>query len=43
MIKAVPARPGSRWSLTTDETEPAALRELAYGCPLETVTYEPAP
>ncbi|CAM5559559.1 HNH endonuclease family protein [Streptomyces purpurascens] len=32
-----------RWSLTTDEAELAALRELADACPLQTVTYELAP
>ncbi|MGP3737543.1 HNH endonuclease family protein (plasmid) [Streptomyces sp. GDS52] len=31
-----------RWSLTADETEVAALREVAAGCPDQTVTYEPA-
>jgi hypothetical protein len=31
-----------RWSLTSDEAEVAALREVAAGCPDQTVTYEPA-
>jgi hypothetical protein len=31
-----------RRSLTADETEVAALREVAAGCPGQTVTYEPA-
>ncbi|MFI9755766.1 hypothetical protein [Streptomyces collinus] len=31
-----------RWTLTADEDELAALRELGDVCPLETVTYEPA-
>ncbi|CAL9673453.1 hypothetical protein SUDANB15_07583 (plasmid) [Streptomyces sp. enrichment culture] len=31
-----------RWSLAADETELAALREVAAGCPGQTVTYEPA-
>ncbi|MDN3249761.1 HNH endonuclease family protein [Streptomyces sp. ZSW22] len=31
-----------RWSLTADETEVAALREAADGCPEQSVTYEPA-
>ncbi|TWD12895.1 uncharacterized protein DUF1524 [Streptomyces sp. T12] len=31
-----------RWSLAADETEVAALRETAAGCPDQTVTYEPA-
>ncbi|WP_331763565.1 HNH endonuclease family protein (plasmid) [Streptomyces hirsutus] len=31
-----------RWSLTADEAELAALREVATGCPDQTVTYEPA-
>jgi hypothetical protein len=31
-----------RWSLTADEAEVAALREVAAGCPDQTVTYEPA-
>ncbi|MEV7862924.1 HNH endonuclease family protein [Streptomyces hirsutus] len=30
-----------RWSLTVDEAEVAALREVAAGCPDRTVTYEP--
>ncbi|MEV0693075.1 HNH endonuclease family protein [Streptomyces sp. NPDC050388] len=30
-----------RWSLTADETEVAALREVAGGCPGQSVTYEP--
>lgn len=30
-----------RWSLTADEAEVAALREVAAGCPDQTVTYEP--
>jgi hypothetical protein len=32
-----------RWSLTTDETELTALRELADACPLQTVKYQLAP
>ncbi|MFC9131927.1 HNH endonuclease family protein [Streptomyces sp. NPDC057099] len=32
-----------RWTLTADETELAALRELAVDCPLQTVQYELAP
>ncbi|RDD85046.1 HNH endonuclease family protein [Streptomyces parvulus] len=31
-----------RWSLSADEAEAAALREVAAGCPGQTVTYEPA-
>ncbi|MER6112794.1 HNH endonuclease family protein [Streptomyces hirsutus] len=31
-----------RWELTADESELAALREVATGCPEQTVTYEPA-
>ncbi|GAA2768863.1 hypothetical protein GCM10010103_79070 [Streptomyces paradoxus] len=31
-----------RWSLAADEAEVAALREVAVGCPEQTVTYEPA-
>ncbi|MFJ8546348.1 HNH endonuclease family protein [Streptomyces sp. NPDC093586] len=31
-----------RWSLAADEAEVAALREVAAGCPDQTVTYEPA-
>ncbi|WP_306943046.1 HNH endonuclease family protein [Streptomyces phaeochromogenes] len=31
-----------RWGLAVDDTELAALRDLALGCPLESVTYEPA-
>ncbi|MFH9016120.1 HNH endonuclease family protein [Streptomyces sp. NPDC017943] len=31
-----------RWTLTTDDTELAALRELAGDCPLQNVAYEPA-
>jgi hypothetical protein len=31
-----------RWSLTADGAEVAALREAATGCPLQTVTFEPA-
>ncbi len=31
-----------RWSLAADESEVAALRETAVGCPDQTVTYEPA-
>ncbi|WP_369180982.1 HNH endonuclease family protein [Streptomyces mutabilis] len=31
-----------RWSLTADETEVAALREAADGCPEQSVSYEPA-
>ncbi|MFB7655007.1 MULTISPECIES: HNH endonuclease family protein [unclassified Streptomyces] len=31
-----------RWSLSADEAEAAALREVAVGCPGQTVTYEPA-
>ncbi|GGU15079.1 hypothetical protein GCM10010272_69920 [Streptomyces lateritius] len=30
-----------RWSLAADEAEVAALREMAAGCPEQTVTYEP--
>ncbi|MFE7765372.1 HNH endonuclease family protein [Streptomyces sp. NPDC057438] len=30
-----------RWSLAADEAEAAALREVAAGCPEQTVTYEP--
>lgn len=30
-----------RWSLTADETEVAALREAASGCPEQSVSYEP--
>lgn len=32
-----------RWSLSADEAELAALREVATGCPEQTVTYGPAP
>jgi hypothetical protein len=32
-----------RWALSADETEVAALAEVAAGCPEQTVTYEPAP
>ncbi|WOT40603.1 HNH endonuclease family protein [Streptomyces coeruleorubidus] len=32
-----------RWSLTADEPERAALRELGDSCPLQNVEYEPAP
>ncbi|MET9142092.1 HNH endonuclease family protein [Streptomyces parvulus] len=32
-----------RWSLSADEAEAAAVREVAVGCPEQTVTYEPAP
>jgi hypothetical protein len=32
-----------RWALSADETEAAALAEVAAGCPEQTVTYEPAP
>ncbi|MFJ3213556.1 HNH endonuclease family protein [Streptomyces flaveolus] len=32
-----------RWSLSADETEVAALAEVAAGCPEQTVRYEPAP
>ncbi|CAL9365532.1 hypothetical protein SUDANB151_00742 [Streptomyces sp. enrichment culture] len=32
-----------RWSLSADEAEAAALREVADGCPEQTLTYEPAP
>lgn len=31
-----------RWSLAADETEVAALREVAADCPDQNVTYEPA-
>ncbi|MGW2176342.1 HNH endonuclease family protein [Streptomyces sp. NPDC001705] len=31
-----------RWSLSADEAEAAAVREVAAGCPDQTVTYEPA-
>ncbi|WP_122614675.1 HNH endonuclease family protein [Streptomyces sp. Tu 4128] len=31
-----------RWTLSADEAEAAALREVAVGCPGQTVTYEPA-
>ncbi|MFF1680300.1 hypothetical protein [Streptomyces sp. NPDC058256] len=31
-----------RWGLAADEVELSALRDLALGCPLESVTYEPA-
>jgi hypothetical protein len=31
-----------RWNLTVDETELAALRELAGNCPLQSVAYGPA-
>ena len=31
-----------RWELTADEAELAALREVATGCPDQSVTYEPA-
>lgn len=31
-----------RWGLTVDGAELAALRDVAVGCPFETVTYEPA-
>ncbi|WP_189845339.1 HNH endonuclease family protein [Streptomyces umbrinus] len=31
-----------RWGLAADDTELAALRDIAFGCPLESVTYEPA-
>jgi hypothetical protein len=30
-----------RWSLTADEAEAATVREVAAGCPEQTVTYEP--
>lgn len=30
-----------RWNVAADDTEPAALRDLALGCPLQSVTYEP--
>ncbi|MEU6571987.1 HNH endonuclease family protein [Streptomyces parvulus] len=32
-----------RWTLSADETEAAAMREVAAGCPGQTVTYEQAP
>ncbi|MFD5341941.1 HNH endonuclease family protein [Streptomyces hawaiiensis] len=32
-----------RWNLTTDDTEYAALNDLAAACPDQTVTYTPAP
>jgi hypothetical protein len=32
-----------RWSLTTDDTELAALNDLAAACPGQTVTYTPVP
>ncbi|WP_328349355.1 HNH endonuclease family protein [Streptomyces sp. NBC_00445] len=32
-----------RWGLAADDTELAALRDVALACPLQTVTYEPAP
>ncbi|WP_217130067.1 HNH endonuclease family protein [Streptomyces sp. AC558_RSS880] len=32
-----------RWSLSADEAEVMALREVAAGCPEQRVTYEPAP
>ncbi|MFL9658674.1 hypothetical protein ACJ7VE_33735 [Streptomyces sp. PB17] len=32
-----------RYALPTDQTEVAALREGADGCPEQTVTYEPTP
>jgi hypothetical protein len=32
-----------RWTLSADETELAALAEVAAGCPEQTVTYEPVP
>ncbi|MGC9501865.1 HNH endonuclease family protein [Streptomyces sp. WG7] len=31
-----------RWTLSADEAEVGALREVAVGCPDQTVTYEPA-
>ncbi|WP_328847682.1 HNH endonuclease family protein [Streptomyces sp. NBC_00258] len=31
-----------RWGLAADDTELASLRDIALGCPLESVTYEPA-
>ncbi|MCX4231820.1 HNH endonuclease family protein [Streptomyces ortus] len=31
-----------RWNLTVDDGELAALRDVAGGCPLESVAYEPA-
>lgn len=31
-----------RWSLAAGEAEAAAVREVAAGCPDQTVTYEPA-
>ncbi|MEU6459916.1 HNH endonuclease family protein [Streptomyces sp. NPDC047065] len=31
-----------RWTLSADEAEAAAVREVADGCPDQTVTYEPA-
>jgi hypothetical protein len=31
-----------RWALSADETEVAALAEVATGCPEQTVTYDPA-
>jgi hypothetical protein len=32
-----------RWAPSADEAEAAALREVADGCPEQTVTYEPTP
>ncbi|MFF8683091.1 hypothetical protein ACF07F_34760 [Streptomyces sp. NPDC015237] len=32
-----------RWTLSADEAEAAAMREVAAGCPGQTVTYELAP
>ncbi|MFJ8194998.1 hypothetical protein ACIQ8D_35465 [Streptomyces sp. NPDC096094] len=32
-----------RYALSADEAEAAALREVADGCPEQTVTYEPTP
>ncbi len=32
-----------RWRLAADEAEVVALREVAASCPVQTVTYEPAP
>ncbi|WP_406229026.1 hypothetical protein [Streptomyces anthocyanicus] len=32
-----------RWAPSSDEAEAATLREVADGCPEQTVTYEPTP
>lgn len=32
-----------RWTLSADEGEAAAMRDVAAGCPEQTVAYEPVP